>query len=59
MSGSPDPARLSVGGDRLILTCSGAGAPELQSDKSARSCPAGDQAIASYREFVSGDRQLQ
>ena len=36
-AGSPDPARISVGQDRLILTCSGAGAPELQSGKSARS----------------------
>ena len=49
----------SVGQDRLILTCSGAGAPELQSGKSARFCPDGDQAIAIYSGVVSGDCHLQ
>ena len=48
-AGSPDPARISVGQDRQILTCSGAGVPELQSGKSVRFCPDGDQAIAIYR----------
>ena len=52
MSESPDPALISVGQDRQILTCLGAGAPELQSGKSARFCPDGDLAIAIYRGGV-------
>ena len=43
----------SVGGDRRILNCSGAGAPELQSGKSARFCPDGDLAIAIYSRACS------
>ena len=55
---SPSTVR-SVGQDRQILTCLGAGAPELQSGQSAGFCPDGDQAIAIYRGVVSGDRHIQ
>ena len=51
-AGSGDPALISVGQDRLILTCSGAGAPELQSGEGAGFCPDGDQAITIYRGGV-------
>ena len=51
-AGSGDPARISVGQDRLILTC-------LSIGQECPLLPDGDQAIAIYREFVSGDRHLQ